>query len=315
MNAIGGYFELELRNGKDYHIDALSLNTGRNALEYVIRANNYEKIYLPYYSCDVLLQPLKKLNIQYEFYLLDENFEARFNFDSLGKSDAFLYVNYFGLKGAYAKSLKSKCTNLIIDNAQAFFDLPIPDVDTIYSARKFFGVPDGAYLYCKSDAAIEIKETFSYQRFEQLLQRIDLCAEDGYKSFVASENALSNLPLGQMSKLTKRILQSVDYSHISFIRRLNYQYLHNALGRINRIQFDLNDVQVPMVYPFLSDSQDLRQKLIDKRIYVAQYWPNVLEWCPKESVEYKFTTGLLSLPIDQRLQLKELDEIIRIVLS
>jgi hypothetical protein len=34
MQPIGGYFELELRKGKEYHTDAIRLNTGRNALEY-----------------------------------------------------------------------------------------------------------------------------------------------------------------------------------------------------------------------------------------------------------------------------------------
>ena len=33
--AIGGYFELELRNGAHYHKDAIRLNTARNCFEYV----------------------------------------------------------------------------------------------------------------------------------------------------------------------------------------------------------------------------------------------------------------------------------------
>ncbi len=35
MDAIGGYFELELRKGEHYHKDALKLNTARNCFEYV----------------------------------------------------------------------------------------------------------------------------------------------------------------------------------------------------------------------------------------------------------------------------------------
>ena len=51
MEAIGGYFELELRKGKHYHENALRLNSARNAFEYILRVRNYKKIYIPYYTC------------------------------------------------------------------------------------------------------------------------------------------------------------------------------------------------------------------------------------------------------------------------
>jgi len=35
MNSIGGYFELELLRREEYHKNAIRLNTGRNAFEYV----------------------------------------------------------------------------------------------------------------------------------------------------------------------------------------------------------------------------------------------------------------------------------------
>ena len=75
MNAIGGYFELELAKGEEYHKDAIRLNTGRNAFEYILRAKAYKKVYLPFYTCDVMLEPIKKLNIKYEFYSIRNNFE------------------------------------------------------------------------------------------------------------------------------------------------------------------------------------------------------------------------------------------------
>lgn len=68
MTAIGGYFGLELNNKNEYHSKAIRLNTGRNALEYILRTKKYHKIYLPYYTCKVLLEPIIKLNLLYEFY-------------------------------------------------------------------------------------------------------------------------------------------------------------------------------------------------------------------------------------------------------
>ena len=58
--AIGGYFELELSKGEHYHKGALRLNTARNCLEYIMLARKYAKIYIPYYTCEVMLQPFHK---------------------------------------------------------------------------------------------------------------------------------------------------------------------------------------------------------------------------------------------------------------
>ena len=96
MSAIGGYFELELRKGEHYHKEALRLNTARNSFEYILRARGYKKVYMPYYTCEVMFQPLKKLEIEYSFYHIDESFEIC-NLPILKESEALLYTNYFAL--------------------------------------------------------------------------------------------------------------------------------------------------------------------------------------------------------------------------
>ena len=97
MDAIGGYFELELRKGEHYHKNALRLNTARNCFEYILLARKYKKVYIPYYTCEVMLQPLHKYHIGYEFYSIDMNLEPQ-DLISLNDNEAFLYTNYFGLK-------------------------------------------------------------------------------------------------------------------------------------------------------------------------------------------------------------------------
>ena len=41
MKSIGGYLELELKKNEEYHKEALRLNSGRNALEYILKSNTY----------------------------------------------------------------------------------------------------------------------------------------------------------------------------------------------------------------------------------------------------------------------------------
>ena len=312
MSAIGGYFELELNKNGEYHQDAIRLNTGRNALEYIILANNYKKIYIPYFTCGVLLQPLNKNNITYEFYHIDENLEPVFDFSKI-KDEAFLYTNYFGLKDNYILNLSGKCKNLVIDNAQAFYANPIKGLNTFYSPRKFFGVSDGAYLFTDKTLKTTLKKDQSYQRFQHLLQRIDESAEQGYSSFIKNENLLNDLPIMEMSAVTQKLLAAIDYKEVALKRITNFEYLEKHLKGINNVTFKLNKGQVPMVYPLLTDDLGLRDKLIKHKIYTGHYWDEVNNLVTKNSNEYTFANKLVHLPIDQRYTEDNLAKIIDIL--
>ena len=230
MKPIGGYFELELTCGEPYHRGALALNTGRNCLEYILRARGYKKVYLPYYSCEVLLEPFTKLDTEYSFYHINANLELCQPV-TLKDGEALLYINYFGLKQDYVKALARQYGNrLIVDNTQAFFAEPFAGVDTFYSCRKFFGVSDGAYLYCDKRLEYEIEQDLSWERMNYLLKRIDVSPEAAYGDFRDQSVKLKDNPIRTMSPLTSRIMMSIDYGKIAERRRENYMRLDKALS-------------------------------------------------------------------------------------
>ena len=310
MQPIGGYFSLELPKGEEYHKDAIRLNTGRNCLEYILKARGYKKVFLPYYTCEVVLEPFKKLSIPYEFYHIDINFEIRDRF-TLKSDEALLYVNYYGLKQRYVERLAEKIgERLIIDNTQAFYAKPVAGIDTFYTCRKFFGVPDGAYLYTSKlqDAEFEQDQSFDYFMF--LTKRIDLGAEAGYEDFRNLSKHVVGQPIKIMSKLTQRMMQGIDYSRIAEQRRANYQQLHDALGKSNTLSLPLEDDVVPMVYPYIAPVKGIRENLIENKIFVARYWPNVLEWTTKDDIEYILAYQMQPLPVDQRYGEEDMDRII-----
>ena len=310
-NAIGGYFELELQKGEHYHKDAIRLNSARNCFEYILEARRYTKVYLPYYTCEVMLQPLKRLDISYEFYSIDGKLEP-IDIIDLKDGEAFLYTNYFGLKQDCAERLaRVYGSRLIVDNAQAFYAPRIDSIDTFYSPRKFFGVPDGGYLYSDMvlDRNFEIDR--SVGRFLHLIQRIEGGAELGYRLFRQSDDSLDNQQIRKMSELTERILSSIDYESIKISRRNNYTFLDGRLKKKNRIELELSDNAVPMVYPYYTDNPFLRKCLIDSKVFIATYWPNVFEWCSKESLEHGLAQKLIPLPIDQRYGEEELSRILQ----
>lgn len=314
MNPIGGYFELELLYGEEYHKNAIRLNTGRNAFEYILRAKRYKKVFLPYYTCDVMLEPVHKLKLNYEFYHIDQAFSPKFDFINIKQDEVFVYNNYFGICDKQVNKVAKKCKNLIIDNSQAFYSKPLPGIDTFYSPRKFFGVPDGAYLYTDKKLKIKFEQDISYKRFEHLLGRIDINAEKFYSSSKKNDDSLIGQPIMKMSNLTRRLLQGIDYKTIAQKRRDNFLYFQEKFNNSNQLEFFISQNSVPMVYPYLiRNGNILKQKLINNKIFVATYWPNVSKWCNPNMLEYNLMLNLLPLPIDQRYNKNDLTKIVELI--
>lgn len=315
MTPIGGYFSLELPWTEEFHKEALRLNTGRNCLEYILRTRQYRKVYLPYYTCDVVLEPFQKLNVEYEFYHIDINFEIVPEI-SLRDGEALLYTNYYGLKQRYVEQLAEHYGHqLIVDNTQAFYAKPVKGIDTFYTCRKFFGVPDGAYLYTDKFLDIEIDQDVSWDRMSFLAKRIDLGAEAGYMDFREQSRRLVGQPIKRMSNLTQRLMQSIDYEASALQRRNNFICLHDALADTNPLHLPLSDDAVPMVYPYLSADKTLKSRLIADKVFVATYWPNVLQWCHLDDWEYYLAERTVFIPVDQRYSQADLQRVIQIITS
>ncbi|WP_273164327.1 hypothetical protein [Bacteroides fluxus] len=315
MKEIGGYLELELEDRGDFlHSDGICLNSGRNALEYIlISCSGISKIWIPYFTCEVILEPIRKLNIPYSFYPINERLEIE-GLLQLGESEYLLYTNYYGIKDQYISYLsKLYGQKLIVDNAQALYAVRMENIKTFYSPRKFVGIPDGGIAYTNNMVEIpNYAQDVSYDRCMHLLKRLEMEAIEGYNDFRINSGKLIGQPISVMSLLSRKILSSIDFLAIRKKRIQNFEKLHEAL--MNRNLLDMSDFgffECPMIYPYYVDDKTLRKKLIDNRIYVATYWPNVLKWCSEDKLEYELTNNIIALPIDQRYGSEEMDYIIK----
>jgi hypothetical protein len=315
MKAIGGYFELELNNGVEYHPDALKLNLGRTAFEYILNAKFVAKIYMPFYACNALHEPVTKSGTEVEFYHINAEFEPEFNFDLLEGTDFFIYINYFGIKDRYINGLAKKVNNLIIDNSQAFYSKPIPGADTFYSPRKFFGVPDGGYLYTDKVLARELSYDNSSDRIAHLIGRIENGPEESFKVYKSLEEGFSGKDIMRMSKTSERLLQNINYDKVAKTRKENFEYLDINLKSRNKLKFNISGNSVPMIYPLLTEDRNLHQKLIDKKIYVAKYWKEVKTFVSDNDNEAELVDYLVPLPIDQRYELKDMERMVKTLLK
>jgi len=318
MKAIGGYFELADREQvHSLPIDGVALNTCRNALEYIIlQLIDVKHIYLPLYTCEAVVEPLKRLSVSYSLYHINDHFELAEDI-ILKEGEYIIANNYFGIKDAYISSLAKKYgSRLIVDNAQAFFASALPDVKTAYSARKYVGVADGGFsVGISSKFSQDYEEDNTSEHNSHLLIRKQQGAEAGFKDFQANECKLDNQPIRRMSFDTLDILSHIDYEKIIAKRRSNFEYLHHALAEQNQLNLPSIDTFVcPMVYPFIGNGDgNLRERLIENKIFVARYWSNVLEWAKPQDKEYELAKNLLPLPIDQRYGEEDMNRIINVI--
>ena len=314
MKEIGGYFGLDNLVSNEYHKDLVSVNNGRNALLYLMAAKNIQKVYVPYYLCDSVSGILERNNFPYEYYHVDSEFMPIFEREL--SSNEYLYiVNLFGqITNIQVNDMMNKYGRIIFDNTHAFFQKPIKGIDTIYSVRKFFGVPDGAYLSTNALLRADLEVDISKDRMKHILGRFEGAGSEHYHSFHENDEVIDREPLKQMSRLTKNLLGAIDYEEVRRTRNGNYGYLESRLKESNGLQPVTPDG--PFAYPFyVENGIELRKQLAREKIYIPTLWPNVLENMPVESVEYQYAANILPLPCDQRYDERDMEYMVEMLFN
>jgi len=259
-----------------------------------------------------MLEPLEKTYTEFQYYAINDNFEI-LDVDVLKDKEYILYINYFGIKNSYINSLIERFGNkLIIDNSQSFFSKITNKVYSIYSPRKFFGVSDGAYLVGNILENRNLKYDISVNRMGHLLGRTESSAEQFYSEYKKNDDSLISQEIKKMSRLTDTILSGLDYEEIKNVRDKNFFYLHSKLQDLNNLKIDTKDISGPMIYPLLLN-EDMKNLLINNRIYIATYWNDVLNIENVPSTEINFVKNLIALPIDQRYDLDDMKRIVEVI--
>lgn len=310
---IGGYFGLEKLISDEYYPDLVAVNNARCALLYIIKARHYKKVYLPYFLCDSVRLVLERERIPFEEYRIDRSFLPLLDIHT--NSDEVVYiVNYYGLiSEKQLISLKNRYGNIVVDNAQAFFTRPIEGIDTIYSCRKFFGVPDGGYAYTDAEFQDTIPVDVSMERMKHILGRFEgNSASDYYDYFNNNDESFKEIELRHMSKLTHNILGAIDYQAAKRQREENFLFLSKALGERNLLE--VNCPPGPYAYPFyIQNGMKIKKQLAKRKIYVATLWPNVIG--TGLDIETEFTENILPLPCDQRYSEVDMQRVVNAIME
>ena len=325
---IGGYLELEKNRGSLYHENAWRLNSGRSCLEWIIEEKGILNIAIPYFMCNVVTEVCERHGLNVLRYGIESDLQPSTELDGIlrdenegaGNLSYWLYlVNYYGqLKTDTVEKYKvfvkkGLIAGIIVDDTQAYFEDPISGTYTLYSCRKYLGVPDGAFLYAPDLRNYEAHEyDKSADHAHHLLGRFEGIASDYYKEFKDDDERLRWTGIKRMSKLTANMLRGIDYEFVKKRRTENYTYLEERLE--NRNKLTLSPIEGAFSYPlWVENGRELREKLIGDKIYVPILWPNVLGEVEESTIEYDLASNILPLPCDQRYDTDAMKRICEVI--
>lgn len=322
MREYGGDLPLD-SCGREYYCDTenyevVRMNAARYAIVMAAKDYNAKKVWIPVYTCNSVYDALESAGITYDTYNIDHNFQPIEV--SLAEREMILVTNYFGLytRDIYDQFIK-KYNAIIFDNTQSFFDDPIikEHIYNIYSPRKFFGVSDGAYLITKHMCMRKtLKQDVSSERAKYIFRVIENNTNSLYSEYLKSEDDISASGAREMSKLTKHILQNINYEYIREKRVNNFKYMNRLLKPYNLYQIDKIG-KCPMIYPFVFEDStgELRKYLIANKIYIPQWWKWVLDNEKSNEWEKLLSNSLFPLPIDQRYDYEDMEYICNIIMT
>lgn len=318
LKPIGGFFDIEIRSPASggLHRGSVALSTGRACLALALEELRPTACYVPYYCCNSLLEPIEAANIKVAFYGIDEELEPEV-LPNPGSGELLIYTNFFGLKNHSAQVLSSTFKRqVLIDNTHSFFNRGYLDSYSFTSARKYFGVPDGAYLYPPEGIRPrEVPERNNAVRTEHLFARL-LERDDEALALFRSNEAVLGSEVLRMSAVSDRLLATVDYASVMERRTDNYDFLAERLGATNRFGVQDRGNAVPFCYPYLPDPPIPHERFYAQRIYPPRLWPDPLA---RQEPGFDFSRclcrDLLPLPVDHRYDGKDMERIAAFIAS
>lgn len=315
MNPIGGYYGLELTKGAfNWHTTPYNFKSGRASLHFILHLMKPSRVYVPFYTCDGLLESFKAAHTNYHFYEINHLLEPD-ELPELRENEYFLYINYFDVKRAFISTLSEKYADkLIVDCTQAFFMKGNGRSWYFNSCRKYFGVPDGSYLYMPRNIHYQPITTKNEQYIvSHLINRFNNHPREGYLAFLENE-VMCGPEITGMSKLSEYLLSHINYDAVIEKRYANYDYLDTVFAEQHLFPPESCDACVPMVYPVLLNKPPDRQFFVDHDLFIPTFWTDVTDRrLPGFEIEKLLTAHLLPLPIDHRYNLADMERMVKLI--
>jgi hypothetical protein len=319
-DAIGGYFALERGkgNGMENLRAAASYQSARSAIAALLQATGATTAWVPHFICGAVMDALDFAGVQIRRYPLDAARGVPGDLP-LAERDWLVCVDYFGLTAdaCDAAIARHGGHRVLVDASQALFHRPRPATSTVYSPRKFVGIPDGGLLVTPHPLPPPsiADESASAGRSQHLAARAGGDVAAGHALFQEAEASLADCAPRAMSATTARMLATIDFGEVRRRRIANFIHLAGALRRHGFTIVDLPGDAVPLCCPVTGvDASPLRRALASRRIFAPAYWPDAV--VPgDDQVGLSLRDATLYLPCDQRYGDADMQRVARSLLE
>lgn len=341
---LGSNFELDISkisycrdSVKQYLKDLypIYVDSGRSAIKLLASQIKKGKILLPSYICKSVVDSFAD-KFEIDYYLINEKLQIDIQSltQKLNQDVAIVYVmHYFGKtqnKDALELILRKKEEKeylIIEDTTHSFLSgkQTIGDYQ-ICSLRKWFAIPDGGVIYSQNaietDSIRKANPSAGMVCEAMLLKYLFIhnkvdCNSVYRKIFVDNEEQLDKQKeIYDISDLSDILLEYTSLKAITETRSENWNFLYNTIK--NNLIYPVYQEKaadfVPFAYPvFVEDRDRFRKYLIDHKIYCAVHWPIEIEEQKHYGKTQFMSEHLLSLPIDQRYTLEEMEYMTNII--
>ena len=322
------------------------LRSGREALHLVaINLNhNFDNptMLMPAYCCHSMVDPFEKAGWEVVYYRLNEDLRVDLEYLShllvTLKPRAVLTMNFYGsastadavsvIKCGYPECI---CIEDFSHCTFSFADIYNAQVDYyVTSIRKSVGVCDGSVIISKvplDETVVEDGETeFMTARrdCQKMKAKYNFTQDASLKSIFfpelrRQEGELDNFTgVQRISKTGKELLSALNGESIRYARQKNMAHILDLLkGKAESIPGIERCVDgAPFSLPILvKNRDDVQQKLAKRGVYAPVLWPicdEARDVCP---VSARMADEMLSIPIDQRYNYDDIEDIAQILLE
>lgn len=300
--------------------------SGRSALQAIIEdlkeRNSCHTVAMPSWCCDSMIKPFVDVGMEIHFYPV-------YWCDSLNeeiylKTDVLFLIDYFGYTSV-APNLKGYKGIIIRDVTHSIFSATYTDTDYNFgSLRKWCGVWTGGYAWSSDGHKLNIGEddNSGYIALRKKAMELKRSYIDNksiknkvYLSvFDKAEEVLENIGVAPASKRDIHLAQRVDVKFIKSRRRSNASILNEAFPDWLLFR-EMKESDCPLFVPILIPNgkrDDLRQYLINNKIYCPIHWPMSKYHELDERTEYIYKNEL-SLVCDQRYTEDDMKRVIEVI--
>jgi len=330
-------YNIEKPDWIDAYGNSVLTSSGRGAISLLLEEINPKArtALLPSYTCETVILPFIKHGYTCYFYDINPDMTPNLkDIDENGDIGVFLHMGFYGFStncvlSNIVKEFKTRSTIIIEDITHTLFsDYPRFEQNDYYvtSLRKWTGLPSGGFLATRGTIASvpRTNEEFAQYRKEalQIKAKYINSGNEELKTqylnlFDKGERLLdSDVTPYHIDTISKGLLNVLDVKRLKEKRRNNFITLLKGLEVVDYFVPVFNSISndvCPMFFPIYIDKNrnEVRQKLIEQKIYCPIHWP-----VPKQIDLGKYKSAkkiyetILSIPCDQRYDIKDMERII-----